>query len=551
MAFPQFNFSWLAWLAPGLMLWSTQGTTAKKVFWAGWVSGLGCYLVSLYWIFLMPFPWHGMVGYLGLCAVLSLFTGAWCWLSWCLRPNRWRAALAQSSNKNKGKRKTAVKGSAQSCPWPGCELWPLLVWPLCCAAGWVAQEMTTARIFGGFPYNPLGASQFHRLSLIQIASVTGVYGVSFLVAWLSVALMVAFRQVRMWMLHKQASSGKRRAGELAGLLALPALAVVAASLFGMNQLARSDDCSSHLKIALIQPAIPQVVLWDEQQQTNRLRKIVELSQAALTARPDLLVWPESAMAGILGRNRLTQEMIGHLLLSNGAWMVFGGNDTHPKPGAVGADEVDAYNAAFLVDAKGELVGRYYKRHLVMFGEYMPGARWLPVLARLRSAGAGMRPGKRSITFQLEQPPARFAPLICYEDVFPHEVRSRANPETDFLLNLTNDGWFGQSAAQWQHAQTALFRAVENGLPLVRCANNGLTCWIDSRGRIHDVCFSDTEGIYGPGYKVVTVPLCSATTGRCSTFYNRHGDWFGWSCVGLTLLAGGFRFGRCRMTDRNS
>ncbi len=287
----------------------------------------------------------------------------------------------------------------------------------------------------------------------------------------------------------------------------------------------------------MQPAIPEAVIWDPSQTTNRLRKVLELSHTALAANPDLLVWPEAAMAGVLGRNRFTQETIGALLRTHRAWMVFGGNDTQPRPGAVSPGDVDAYNAAFLINPKGDLIERYYKRHLVMFGEYMPGARLLPFLARLRSAGAGLLPGERDVEFRMENPRARFAPLICYEDLFPHEVRRRVTDATDFLLNLTNDGWFGRSAAQWQHAQTALFRAIENGLPLVRCANTGLTCWIDAHGRVHDTYFPGSKDIYGPGCKIVEVPLRGASSKCRATFYNRHGDWFGWSCVGLTIAAG--------------
>jgi apolipoprotein N-acyltransferase len=113
-----------------------------------------------------------------------------------------------------------------------------------------------------------------------------------------------------------------------------------------------------------------------------------------------------------------------------------------------------------------------------------------------------------------------------------------------LLNLTNNGWFGESAAQWQHAANAVFRAVENGLPLVRCANNGLTCWVDPQGRLHEVFFPGTRDIYGVGTKVVRVPLLAGRE-RASTFYWRHGDWFGWGCVWLSFGGGALTFVRRR------
>src|SRR4029077_8922731 len=111
----------------------------------------------------------------------------------------------------------------------------------------------------------------------------------------------------------------------------------------------------------------------------------------------------------------------------------------------------------------------------------------------------------------------------------HLVREYVDDDTDFLLNLTNNGWFGDSAAQWQHAANAVFPAVENGLPLVRCSNNGLTCWVDAQGRMNEVYFPDTRDVYGAGFKIARVPLLAGRL-RPPTFYLGHGDWFGWGCV---------------------
>jgi apolipoprotein N-acyltransferase len=129
-------------------------------------------------------------------------------------------------------------------------------------------------------------------------------------------------------------------------------------------------------------------------------------------------------------------------------------------------------------------------------------------------------------------------LICFEDVFPQLAREYVQDDTDFLVNLTNDGWFGDGAAQWQQAAAAIFRAVENGVPLVRCSNNGLTGWADASGRLRDI-FRDSAGsVYGPGATTIEIPLGER---RNPTFYNRHGDWFGWACVGITGIWLGARF----------
>ena len=106
---------------------------------------------------------------------------------------------------------------------------------------------------------------------------------------------------------------------------------------------------------------------------------------------------------------------------------------------------------------------------------------------------------------------------------------------DFLVNLTNDGWFGNSAAQWQHMASAVFRAVENDLPLIRCANNGVTCWIDASGRVREIFKDQTGSVYGAGALTVDIPMTQGGVGRASTFYHRHGDWFGWACVVVAVL----------------
>ena len=198
--------------------------------------------------------------------------------------------------------------------------------------------------------------------------------------------------------------------------------------------------------------------------------------------------------------------------------------------------MDYFNAAFLFDPDGRFVATYRKRHLVVFGEYLPLARALPFLRRIIPVPGDFTPGDRAGSFELSEPRARLSPLICFEDVIPGLTRRSAGDDTDLLLNLTNDGWFGQSAAQWQQAANAVFRAVENGLPLVRCTNNGLTCWIDSRGRLRQVLRSESGSVYAAGFMIAKIPLSPAGEKREMTFYHRHGDWFGWGCVILSAVA---------------
>ena len=125
-----------------------------------------------------------------------------------------------------------------------------------------------------------------------------------------------------------------------------------------------------------------------------------------------------------------------------------------------------------------------------------------------------------------------APIICFEDSFPHGVREHVSSTTGLLVNLTNDGWFGEGSAQWQHAANAVFRSVENGVPMVRSCNNGLSCWIDSFGQVRRYFGEESGDIYGAGFVLFEIPLKQSGN---MTFYNRYGDVFGWFCLGLSLV----------------
>ena len=496
------------------MLVLGAGQPGSAVFRIGFCAGLGNFLLSLYWLLLIPMRVYGAAAWLALSIYQALFYGAWCWVCWRCFP----AAATRSGDKGSSPQ---VMHALLAVSWP-----QRVAWAAFCGVAWAAMELAMTYLWSGFPWNLLGPSQYRILPLIQIASVTGVYGVSFVVVWVSAALSCAI-----WVAWRAQPALPVLARELAA----PLLALAGATLFGGLELSAPESPAAQLRVALVQPAIPQSIIWDLNERTNRLHKLLELSHAALAQGADLLVWPEAALpANMVGRTRETQELITALVRSNGVWMVFGGVDTALRRG--GGGEPFRFNAAFLIDPAGDLISRYYKQHLVVFGEYMPAVRWLPFLKHLRQSGGGMEPGRRPVSFQMQRPRARFSPLICFEDVFPRETRESVDADTDFLLNLTNNGWFGESAAQWQHAVCALFRAVENGLPLVRCTNNGLTCWIDAKGRIHDACFPGSRNIYQAGYKIVTVPLQPSWPKQPPTIHHRFGDWFGWGC-GLVTVAG--------------
>ena len=517
-AFPRIGIEGCAWIAPAVLIAAAYGKSGGDAFRVGYVAGLAYWLMTLGWLLLIPVPGFPILGWFALSAFIALYPAAWVWL---------------------------VTHPVSRIPfhdsWTGRTLWSLGG-----AAAWVALEMVRVRFLGGFPWNPLGASQYQLIPLIQIASVTGVYGVSFLVVWLSLSLFSAGRM----MFRRPAL---RFVWQTETFLPLATVAVLFA--IGFARLKVPDPSAATLRVTLIQPSIPQALIWDPNANADRFRQLLALSEQALTNRTDLLIWPESAVPEL---DEPAFIAITNLVRTHQVWLIISAEDYVWRAGTGTNQEYDAFNAAFFFDPEGHFRNVYHKQKLVIFGEYIPLVRWLPFIKWFTPITGSFAAGTNAVPFVMDSwgehphaasnpvinvtlgnppdvsPPSKvtISTLICFEDVFPQLAREYVQPDTDFLVNLTNDGWFGEGAAQWQQAAAGIFRAIENGLPLVRCCNNGLTCWADANGRLHDILKDPGGGIYGPGAVTVEIPVGEK---RIPTFYNRHGDWFGWACTGVTGL----------------
>ena len=546
-AFPKIGIAGCAWIAPALIIAAAHGKRGGDAFRIGYVAGLAHFLSSLYWLLLIPVTGFPILGWFLLGVYLGLYPAVWVWLV-----AKWEV------------------GGVKYKSWSRQTLWSLAG-----AAVWVALEMIRARLFSGFPWNPLGASQFRLIPLIQIASVTGVYGVSFLVVWISLSLFSATR-----MIFRRPAS--RFAWQMEILLPLAAIAALFA--FGFARMNGQNPPGAMLRITLVQPSVPQALIWDPNVNTNRFRQLLELSEQALTSaqqtneplsRPadtlsppsgerdgargtsktDLLIWPEAAVPEF---DEASYAAITNLVRTHHLWLICNADDARWRPNAKSKDDFDVFNAAFLFDPDGHFNNVYHKQKLVIFGEYIPLVRWLPFVKWFTPITGSFASGDRVVPFEMDwwgkrsrepfgdtnvisiggspgvapRQKVKTATLICFEDVFPELAREYVQDDTDFLVNLTNDGWFGKGAAQWQQAAAAVFRAVENGLPLVRSANNGLTCWVDANGRLRDIFRDNTGSVYGVGAMTIELPLPQPGEKRAPTFYNQHGDWFGWLCVGV-------------------
>ncbi len=512
-AFPKLGFAGFAWVAPALLIFAAHGKSGADTFRAGFVGGLAFWIISLYWICYNPYGLFPIVGWLALSAYLALFFAVWVWL--------------------------VANFKFETSSWS-----TRLLWTLGGAAAWVAVEMLRTRLLGGFPWILLGVSQYQLVPLIQIASVTGVYGVSFLVAWFSIALFCAAQ-----MIYRHPARRYIWQAEIV----LPLLVIVFCFVAGFFALGRGSTTDNFLRVTLIQPSIPQTAIWNPDADEDRFTEFLAQNETALTNPTDVLVWPESAVPQMSPEN---VALISDLAHRHHVWLILNGEDL-----ATSTTATNYFNAAFLVNPQGRLTAAYHKQKLVMFGEYIPFVRWLPFLEWFDSIGTGWTPGDKAVTFPITglnaQAPtniiylgapgnapasprheAKTFTLICFEDTFPGVARTAAQDNLDFFVNLTNDGWFGHSSEQWQHMANAVFRTVENGLPLLRCANNGVTCYIDGHGRVEQI-FRDAHGSeYGQGVLTVKVPLLAAGEKSAPTFYNVHGDWFGWGCVILTVVIAG-------------
>jgi apolipoprotein N-acyltransferase len=533
-AFPDFGIAGFAWIAPGLILAVALGKKGAEAWRIGYVAGLAHYLGSLYWLLNIPLKGFPILGWIALAAFLALFPATWVWLSL-------RSSLVPRPSSLDWL--SAARNISESS-WTA-----RMSWALRSAAIWVALEMLLARIFGGFPWNLLGDSQYRIVPLIQFASFTGVYGVSFLVVWTSVSSLCAAASIL--------GKPNQRSPWMTEII-LPFAAVVAVFVYGFHQLSKPVVTNRRLKVALVQPGIPQSMIWDEANNMVRFHDLLKLSEQALTNHPDLVIWPEAALPGLPRFQPEFADPIAALARDHNAWMLIGADDAEATPTAT-----NYFNAAFLIDPDGKLADSYRKRGLVIFGEYIPLERWLPFIKWFTPITGSYTPGDRAVQFELERRSTtrresnqiplgsetvtsdkfQTSVLICFEDVFPHLARKSVEPDTDFLVNITNDGWFGEGAAQWQQAAAATFRTVENGVPLIRCANTGITCWIDANGRWVQN-FTDKNGsVYGVGFMIATIPLPDK---HPQTFYNLHGDCFGWACAALaiaTLLLTGSVRGR--------
>ena len=382
---------------------------------------------------------------------------------------------------------------------------------------WTASEYLRAILFTGFPWELLGYSQYSNLPFIQIADITGIYGISFWLALINAAVLLASLGYRRQRWQSQPVSRGSIGG--AGLAVL----IVSCCLwgYGQNRIRTFDQEVSrapHRKISVLQGNIDQNKKWDPKFQKTTLQKYNTLSLQAGREKPHLIVWPETATPFFIGHNRPLTALLQTGIRQTHTDHLIG------TPTAIQHNGRTAYhNSALLFDARAGLVDHYEKVHLVPFGEYVPFKEWLPFLGKLVAQVGDFNPGPagKAIAWQGRH----LGVQICYEIIFPALSRAMVQNKTDLLINITNDAWFGKTSAPRQHFSMAVFRAIENRRALARAANTGISGFIDPVGQI--IAASELNTVTT---LTQALPLMTATS-----IYTSVGDIFALGCLVVTLF----------------
>jgi apolipoprotein N-acyltransferase len=385
---------------------------------------------------------------------------------------------------------------------------------------WVALEYARVHTFFSFPWCLLGYSQHTQLPFIQIASISAVYGVSFLVVAASSLLALAAVEGRTaW-----------RRGALVSVFVL----IAGAWLLGRWAMSVPVQETGRITVGLVQGGIRQEDKWLPESAWDNIGRHLELTDEAAGRGARLVVWPESAVPFLFDENPELASLLRELTRRRSIYLFFGNDDRErpaagngPAPGErLVTRRGRIYVGAKLLDPSGVIAARYRKIQLVPFGEYVPlqplftvGGRFAAKLVREVS---DFTPGTEATTGDVDG--HRIGGYICYEAIFPDLVRRFAAGGAELLVNVTNDAWYGTTSAPYQHLAMAAFRAVENRRYMVRAANTGITAVVDPWGRV-----LERTRLFERTVLVREVPFVSATT-----FYTRHGDVFARICVALAL-----------------
>jgi apolipoprotein N-acyltransferase len=382
----------------------------------------------------------------------------------------------------------------------------LLVFPFF----WTAMEFLRSMGQLGFPWTSICYSQTEYLSLIQFASITGPYGVSF---WLACINCLVFWSLYRW-------------GRAKYLLLLLIPLILIPYVYGRRVIPKSQ-ASGDFKVALIQPNAEPDIKWDSRFIEHNFEVLIDLTRQIQQEHPDLIIWPETATPCYLMKQKKYRQIVRDLVDELGIPLLTGSPDYAP----VGTEEIEYFNSAFFFIPGRQEVQQYSKMQLVPFSEKIPYDEKIPLLRKINFGEADFTPGRDETIFQ--HPLGDFAVLVCFESIFPQLARKFHHLGASFLVIITNDGWFGKTSAPFQHAQIAIFRAIETRTSIARCANTGVSMVIDPFGRV----------VKETPIFVKEKVMADLSLQKQTTYYDRKGEWLSWACVavaGLFLMVAPFK-----------
>lgn len=422
----------------GFFLMMLAAESPKVAFKIGWWFGFGHFTAGLYWIAFAllvdaeSFAWLIPFAVFGIPAVIAFYIGFVSIVTWKISKyiSGWRLIIAF-------------------------------------ACVWTLTEMLRGWLFTGFPWNLAGYVLSMSDSMLQLASVTGIWGLSLLVV--IVCTMPA----------SLVSSNRGYGHSYRCFLPFSISVLVMAAVFmgGAYRLHNAEiKFVPNVKVRIVQANIPQNMKWEDELRYESVRKYVEMSTSDGFDSITHVIWPETALPFIITENSPLLDEIAKAVPKNGAVITGSLHAEFTKGGFLGK----MFNSLIVINSKGNLYSRYDKSHLVPFGEYVPFRTILPI-EKITQGSMDFSEGEGVETINAPNFPS-FSGLICYEVIFPGKVVDRSNPPK-VIINVTNDAWYGNTSGPYQHFQMARVRAVEEGIPLIRSANNGISAVIDSYGRV--------------------------------------------------------------------
>lgn len=481
LSFPRFDLGFLAWVALVPWLVSLEGRRPRSALALSFLTGITFFMGVFYWINVVS--GFTLLDFL----LLGIYLGSYIAL--------FGLVLVVVTRRT---------------PLPAVLVAPA-VWV---SLEWLRSHAAELRL----PWALLGHLQHANPPLIQLASVTGVYGVSFLIVLVNAVLAEG---AVAWLRRGSSPIPYRRLALSGGVAAV---ALAATLVYGFAALAR-PAAGQTLRVTVVQGNIPQGLRWDGALRQRHIDIHVRLTQAAARQdAPSLVVWPETSVPALLTREpRLLGSLVALAREANAHLVV--GSAVRPKVGPYEVRRAHTVNAAFHLAPAG-LKGQYHKIRLFPFGEYLPYPS-LPWPSRIASKAGHVLPGREYTTFSVDG--ARFAVLICWETLFPDLVRQFALRGAQLVVNMTNEAWFGETAAPYQFLAMNVFRAVENRIAIARSGNTGISGFIDPEGRVIGRVTDGSKDIFVEGHLTGDLPIS-----RARTLYTRYGDVFAY----LNLLVAG-------------